>query len=118
MKLLSLNMFFLCMIVLVFPFVEEDLLWANSDRPATRADEQSQASLSLAEKSLNDFPILLAGVRGDQCRGGCNSDLQSCVERCPGFDESNVVDPKYATRKCKNVCDAALSQCKSGCPKD
>ena len=118
MKLPSLNMFFLCMIVLVSPFAEGALPWAESDRPSTCADEQSQAPLSLAEKGLDNFPILLAGVGRDQCWGGCNSDLQSCVDRCLGFDESNVVDPKYAARKCKNICDAVLSQCKSGCPKD
>ena len=116
MKLLILNMLFLCMIVLVSPFVEGASLLAQSDRPATCATEQSQVLLSLAEETLDNLPIILADVGRDQCWGRC--DLQSCVDRCPGFDESNVVDPKYAARKCKNACDTVLSQCKSGCPDD
>ena len=118
MKLLILNMLFLCMIVLVSPFVEGASLLAQSDRPATCATEQSQVLLSLAEETLDNLPIILADVGRDQCWGRCDSDLQSCVDRCPGFDESNVVDPKYAARKCKNACDTVLSQCKSGCPDD
>ena len=118
MKLPNLNMFVLCMIVLASAFAEGALLSDESDRPSVCTDEQSLAPLLLAEKGLTDLPIFLAGAGGDQCRGSCNSDLQSCVDRCPGFDESNVVDPKYATRKCKNACDAVLSQCKNGCPKE
>ena len=118
MKLPILNTLFLCMIVLVSPFVEGASLWAESDRPTTCATEQSQVPLSLAEKTLDNLQIILAGVGRDQCWGGCDIDFQSCVDRCPGMDESNVVDPKYAYRKCKNACDTVLSQCKSGCPDD
>ena len=118
MKLLILNMLFLCLIVLVSPFVAGASLLAESDRPTTCPTEQSQVPLSLTEETSGNLPIILAGVGRDQCWGRCNSDLQSCVDRCPGFDESNVVDPKYAARKCKNACDAVLSQCKSGCPND
>src|SRR5258708_39172795 len=73
---------------------------------------------ALAEKCPDNAPIILAGAGRDQCGERCNSDRQSCVDRCPGFDESNVVDPKYAARKCKAACDAVLSECKSGCPND
>ena len=118
MKLLISNTLFLCMIVLVSPFVEGASLLAESDGLTTCATEQSQVPLSRAEETLDHLRIILAGVGRDQCWGRCNSDLQSCVDRCPGFDESNVVDPKYAARKCKNACDAVLSQCKSGCPDD
>ena len=118
MKLLISNTLFLCMIVLVSPFVEGASLLAESDRPTTCATEQSPVPLSLAEESSDNLQIILAGVGRDQCWGRCNGDLQSCVASCPGFDESNVVDPKYAARKCKNACDAVLSQCKSQCPDD
>jgi hypothetical protein len=116
--LLILNMLFFCLIVLVSPFAEGVPLLAESDRPATCATEQSPVPLSLAEESSDNLPIILTGVGRDQCWGRCDSDLRFCVNRCPGFDESNVVDPKYAARKCKNACDTVLSKCKSGCPDD
>jgi hypothetical protein len=116
--MLALNMLFSCLIVLVSPCVAGAPLWAGSDRPATCVTGQSQMPLSLAEKTLDGLPIILSGMGRDQCLGRCDSDLKSCADRCPGFDESNVVDPKYATRKCKNACDTVLSQCKSGCPDD
>ena len=99
MKLLILNTLFLCMIVLVSPFVEGASLLAESVRSTACPTEQSQVPLSLAEDSLDNLPIILAGAGRDQCLGRCNTDLQSCMDRCPGFDESNVVDPKYAARK-------------------
>ena len=118
MKLFNLNTLFLCMIVLVSPFTEGASLLAKSDRPTTCTTGQSQVALSLAEEPPDNLQIILAGAGRDQCWGRCNSDLQSCVDRCPGMDESNVVDPKYAARKCKKACDTVLSQCKSGCPDD
>lgn len=118
MKLPGLNLLLLCMAVLVSPSAQGALLSAESGRPPACDSGQSKAPLPLAEKSLDNFPILLAGAGKDQCLDRCNSDLQPCVDRCPGFDESNVVDPKFAARKCKNACDAVLSQCKSECPKD
>src|SRR5258705_10014478 len=117
-KLLILNMLFFCLIVLVSPLAEGVPLLAESDRPTTCATEQSPVPLSLARESSDNLQIILAGVGRDQCWGRCNSDLQSCVDRCPGMDESNVVDPKYAARRCKKACDTVLSQCKSGCPDD
>ncbi len=118
MKLLILNTLFLFMIVLVCPFAEGASLLAETDRPTTCATGQSQVALSLAEETSHNLQIILAGVGRDQCWGRCNSDLQSCIDRCPGMDEGNVVDPKYAARKCKKACDTVLSQCKSGCPDD
>jgi hypothetical protein len=103
----------LLMIVLVRP-----VLSAEHDRPTNCVTGQSPNGLSLAEGSSIDLPIVLAGAAADGCLAKCSSELQSCVDRCPGFDESNVVDPKYATRKCKAACNAALSDCKSECPKD
>jgi hypothetical protein len=118
MKLLILNTLFLCIVALVAPFAVGASLLGESDRPTTCANEQSQVALSLAEETPDNLQIILAGVGRDQCLGRCNSDLQSCVDRCPGMDESNVVDPKYAARKCNKACDTVLSQCKSGCPDD
>ena len=118
MKLPILNALFLCMIVLISPFAEGASLWAESDRSTACPAGQSQLPFWLAEETPDNLPIILAGVGRDQCWGGCNKDRQSCVDRCPGFDESNVVDPNYAARKCKKACDTVLSQCKSGCPDD
>ena len=118
MKLRKLNGFFLCLIVLVSPLVEGASLLVESGQPTICATEQSQMQSSLTEESLDNLPIILAGLGRDQCWDRCSSDRQSCVDRCPGFDESNVVDPKYAARKCKASCDTVLSQCKNGCPDD
>jgi hypothetical protein len=118
MKWLIFNMLFLCMIGSISPFVEGAPLLAESDRPTTCATGQSQVPMSLAEASLDNLHIILAGVGRDQCWGKCNGDRQSCVDSCPGWDENNVVDPKYAARKCKNACDTVLSECKSRCPND
>lgn len=118
MKLLILNTLFLSLSVLVSPFVEGASLLAESDRATACATGQSQVPLSLPEETLDNLPIILAGVGRDQCWGRCNSDVQSCIERCPGIDESNVVDPKYAARACKKACDTVLSKCISGCPND
>jgi hypothetical protein len=118
MKLLILNTLFLWIIVLVSPFVEGAPLLAESDRPTTCANEQSLVALSLAEESSDNLRIILASAGRDQCWGRCNRDVQSCVDRCPGMDENNVVDPKYANRKCKAACDTILTECKSGCPND
>ena len=76
------------------------------------------AQLDLVNEAPGALPTVVAGVERDQCEAKCNKELQSCVDRCPGFDESNVVDPKYAARKCKTACDAVFSQCKGWCPKD
>jgi hypothetical protein len=116
MKLLIFNMLILCMIVSISPFAEGAPLSAESCRPATCATGQSQVPLSLAEANLDDLHIILAGVERDQCWGKCDGDRRSCVDSCPGWEEDNVVDPKYAARKCRNVCDTVLSQCKSKCP--
>ena len=118
MKLRSVDRLFLCLIVLVSAPVEGASLLAEPGQPTICAIEQSQMQSSLGKESLDNLPIILAGVGRDQCWDRCRSDLQSCVDRCPGFDESNVVDPKYAARKCKAACDTVLSQCKSGCPDD
>ncbi len=118
MKLLCVNLLFLCMIALSSPFVHGASPLAESDRSTMCAAGQPHTPPPLAEESLDNRPIILAGAERDQCWCRCNSDLQSCVSRCPGFDENNVVDPKYAYRKCKTACDAVLSQCKSGCPAD
>ena len=118
MKLPTLNILFLCPIVLVSPFVEGASPWAESGRPTMCATEQSQMQSLFAEERLGNLQIILADAGRDQCWGRCSSDHQSCVDRCPGIDESNVVDPKYAARKCKATCDTDLSQCKRGCPND
>ena len=109
---------FLCMTAFVSPFAWSAPFLADADRSEACPAEQSQMQSSRAEDILHGFPIILAGVGRDQCWARCDGDLQSCVNNCPGFDESNVVDPKYAARKCKNACDAVLSQCKSACPAD
>lgn len=117
MKSLNLNtLFFLCTIVFVSPFAAAAPLSDETDRPTTGTTDLSQAPQRPAEEGLVNMQIILAGVGRDQCWAGCNSDLQSCADRCPGVDESNVVDPKYAARKCKKACDTVLSQCRSGCP--
>ena len=118
MRLRSMKRLFLCLTVLVSPLVEGASLFAESGQLTMCAIERSKMQSSLAEESLDNLPIILAGAGRDQCWGRCNSDLQSCVDRCPGMDESNVVDPKYAARKCKAACETVLSQCKSGCPDD
>jgi hypothetical protein len=115
MKLLILNA--LLMIVLIGPVANGALL-SEYGRPSTCVTDKFPNRLSLVAECSNDFQIILAAVRADECSGKCSNDLQTCVDRCPGFDESNVVDPKYAKRKCKAACDAALSECKSGCPKN
>ena len=114
--MLILNTFFLCMIVSISPFVEGASLFAESDPPTTCTTEQSQVPLSLAEVTLDNLPIILAGAGRDQCRGRCDSDRQSCVDSCPRWDVRNAADPKYVSRNCKIACDTDLSQCNSRCP--
>jgi hypothetical protein len=104
----KMNKLFLCMIVLGSALAQGASLSAESGQPTMCATRQSQMNL----------PILLAGAGRDQCGAKCNNDLQSCVDRCPGIDEGNVVDPKYAARKCKAACESVSSQCMSGCPND
>jgi len=118
MKLLVLKMLLLSMFVLASPFVDGAPPLAESDRSTACATGQSQVRMPHTDESLDNLQIILAGVGREQCWGNCNSDLRSCVGGCPGFDENNVVDPKYAHRKCKAACDTALSQCKSSCPAD
>jgi|ERR1017187_10161929 hypothetical protein len=118
MRFTHVNGLFLCLAVLVSSLAEGASFLAESGQTVTCAIGQSQMQCSPAEESLDNFPIILAGLKRDQCSAGCDGELQSCVDRCPGFDEDKVVDPYYAARKCKAACDAVMSQCKSGCPTD
>lgn len=111
MKLLILIALVLC--TLSPPFAQAAQFPA--DRHAAFAANLSNAP---SEEERTDSQLILAGAAREQCQDKCNARLKSCVASCPGFDENNVVDPKYAARKCKAACDADLTQCKTGCPGD
>ena len=116
MKFSHVNGLCLCLAVLVSSLAEGASPQADTSQPATSATGQKQSPP--VEESLDGFPILLAGEKRDQCSTGCESQRKSCADRCPGYDEDKVVDPNYASRKCKAACDEALSQCKGACPND
>jgi len=116
MKLPDWNMLLFCLIALFPPWVAGASAAAEPGPSLCAAQPQMRSSLP--GEGPENFPAILAAASRDQCFGGCNSGRQACVDRCPGLDESNVVDPKYASRKCKAACDEVLSQCKIACPND
>jgi hypothetical protein len=118
MKSRKWNRFLPYLIILVFPWVAGTPLLADSCPPGMPAAGQSQAQCPRPGEGAAARPIIVAEVPRELCLDKCAGNLQVCVDRCPGFDENNVVDPSYAARRCKTACDKDLSQCRSRCPKE
>jgi hypothetical protein len=103
------------LILLLSPWVGGASLHAESCPPAAAV---SQAKCVIADEGSAPQPIIVAEVPRDLCLDQCATGRQVCADRCPGFDENNVVDPSYAARRCKTACDKDLAQCRSRCPKE